>query len=155
MIKFKAFVKLISGNTYNGECIHKYGVHGNSIHIRSTYYGSSYNSTRIEDCFNFCNVYSDSGYGTSPPSTYQPTDFTTDFTTWWWDWRRKSDSRVFDEDKTEKKEQNDESDFQMETSEMQNYRAQEYQYFGIEDYGRSKSFSFIKSTIVHASIHSD
>lgn len=137
-----------SGETYNGECINRLGVDGSSISIkRSTYH--TYNSTHIEDCSKFCKQSRSSGdYTTWSPQTtgyprptrYPTTDRTgTDFwgTTYWYS-VDPDHPRTFDKEK--------------ETEDLPEVKTNgqlEHQYFGWENYDRSKLhfslMSFIRS----------
>ena len=128
---------IFSGKTYNGECINRRGVDGSSIGIKhNDYY--TYNSTHIEDCSNYCKAFFSSGdYTTSNPRPRTTTGYydrthrprpeptqgprpTPSATTYWY-------RRSLDKD---------------EEAEVQANGQQEFQYFGWENYGRSKLISF-------------
>ena len=131
---------IFSGKTYNGECINRRGVDGSSIGIKhNDYY--TYNSTHIEDFSNYCKAFFPSGdYTTSYPRPRTTTGYydrthppgrtprpTPSATTYWYP-KVDGNRRSFDKD---------------EETEVQANGQQELQYFGWENYRRSKLFFLV------------
>ena len=115
----------------NGECISRSGVDGRFISIDYQDYYTD-NSTHIEDCSNYCKRTLSSGDNTTwyplqttgypRPTRYPNTEITgTNGTTDWW-YTRSSDKKEETED----------------LPEVQANGQQEFQYFGWENYRRSK-----------------
>ena len=106
------------------------GVTGILIDIQSSSY-HSYNSTHIEDCYNYCsrNYTESEDYTISPTTEYPTAIATTEYAPFY-----NYHNEVGTNNQNDTNEQS--------VSEMNSRRKQQYQYFGWEGYNRSKLTNF-------------
>ena len=134
---------VFQGKTYNGECISRRGVDGSNIWMKyRDYY--TYNSTHIEDCSNYCKQTVSSGdyttwyplqtTGYPRPTRYPNTEMVTGTNSWRTTWDPYPDWPYARSDGKEKESFKETEDL----PEVQANGQQEFQYFGWENYDRSK-----------------